>query len=86
MKDHALRHGEGLQTAEYLADAIKNTKEGKRFLVRHNGQNKFAYIRRLGEDEFQFTSTSLNGKKILTHFKVNGSYLRSKGITIPKGL
>jgi len=84
LKDHALRHGEGLSPAEYLQDAISNVNTGRRFLVRHNRSQKLVFLKRTGFDEFHFTSTSLNRRTIFTNFKVNSEYLRNKGITLPK--
>lgn len=84
LKDHALRHGEGLSPADYLQDAINNVNAGRRFLVRHNRSQKLVFLKRTGFDEFQFTSTSLNRRTIFTNFKVNSEYLRNKGITLPK--
>lgn len=44
-----------------------------------------AYVTRLADDEFLFTSASTNGNTIFTHYKVNLQYLKNKGITLPKG-
>ena len=85
LKDHALRHGEGMSYEEYLNHAIANMRNGRAFNVWHNGLPKTAFITRVGEDEFWFTSASRNMRRIMTHMRVDAQYLRNKGITLPKG-
>ncbi|MBO0799547.1 MAG: RHS repeat-associated core domain-containing protein, partial [Blastocatellia bacterium] len=87
LKDHARRHAkEGQSAEEYYQDAINNTLNGRRFQVRHDGQNKLVYITRTGPNNFTFTSTSMNGRTIFTHlYDVSLDYLRNKGITLPRG-
>jgi hypothetical protein len=67
----------------YYREALKNIETGMRFLVRHDGQNKYAYVTRIGPDKFRFTSTTTNCRTIFTHMIVDGDYLRRKGITLP---
>lgn len=85
LKDHAKRHGGGLDADAYYNQAVAHTQTGRRFLVRHEGQNKFVYLTRTGENSFIFTSTGTNGRTIFTHLEVDSRYLRNKGITLPKG-
>ncbi len=90
LKEHAKNHG-NLHPNAYYNRAIKHMETGKKFLVRHNGENKYVYLTRAGKDTkgnplYQFTSTSLNGRVIFTHIeKVSFTYLANKGITLPKG-
>lgn len=84
LKDHAKRHS-NLHPDSYYNKAVEHTKTGKQFKVRHDGQTKYAYVTRTGEDSFTFTSTSKSGKTIFTHMdNVNTQYLRNKGITLPE--
>ena len=87
LKYHVRAHGLPGQTArQYYNAALKNTKDGFRFKVRHNGINKYNYVTRTGENSFTFTSGSINGKRIFTHiYDVNTKYLLNKGITLPNG-
>ena len=89
LKIHANKHSK-LHTNAYYNQAVKHTQTGKRFLFRHDGQNKILYVTRAGKNGedalFNITSTSRNGKVIFTHIqKVTEQYLRKKGITLPKG-
>ena len=85
LKDHAARHGDGLCPNAYYNDALKNIRNGRRFMVRHDGTTKIAYLTRLGSNSFQFTATNKNGSLILTHMKYTNTDLRNKGIVLPKG-
>lgn len=84
LKDHAARHSD-LKPADYYKDALRNMSTGTKFKVKHDGQIKSAYVTRLGDDKFQFTSASKNGKTVFTHMEVDSQYFRNKGITLPKG-
>jgi hypothetical protein len=54
-------------------------KTGRKFLIRHNGQNKNVYLTRVGDKAFNFTSTSTNGRTIFTHMEGVGSeYLKKQ--------
>jgi RHS repeat-associated protein len=83
LKGHAAKHSE-LRPPDYYKDALKNMATGKKFRVKHDGQMKDVYITRLEGDKFLFTSASKNGKTVFTHMEVTSSYLRNKGITLPK--
>jgi intein/homing endonuclease len=87
LRDHVRRHALSGQSArQYYNSALKNTKVGFRFKVRHDGINKYNYVTRTGSDSFTFTSGSTNGSRIFTHiYDVNNKYLLNKGITLPKG-
>ncbi len=84
LKDHAARHSD-LHPSAYYSQAVRNIEQGKQFQVRHDGQNKLAYVTRTGPDSFIFTSTSMNKNTIFTHLEVNTRYLNRKGITLPEG-
>lgn len=60
-------------------------KEGKKFRFYHEGQFKNAYVTRVGEDLYIFTSTNLDGSTIFTHYPVRGESLGNLGITLPTG-
>ncbi len=83
LKSHAAKHS-NLSPAQYYKDALNNMRSGKRFTVRHEGQNRLNYVNRTGRNSFTFTSTSLNGRTIYTHMTVKGNYLKNIGITLPK--
>lgn len=92
-KDHADRHPikedpriEWKHENDYYNDALANIKNGKRFTVRHDGQNKFVYITRNADGSFKFTSTTIDGKNIFTHYADTPlQTLTNAGITLPKG-
>lgn len=85
LNDHAARHGNGASRGAYYQDALNNIERGRPFNIKHDGQWKTCYVTRLGPDEFKFTSTTANGRNILTHFNVTTRYLNDNGIQLPKG-
>lgn len=85
LRDHAVRHGNGVAQGQYYQNAINNFVNGTRFRFRHDGQQKVCYITRRGPNNFDFTSMSENEKVIFTHMEVSSQYLQNIGITLPKG-
>jgi RHS repeat-associated protein len=87
-RSHYIRHAGklGLKSSRaYYNQAKRHLDVGKRFDVRHDGQQKTVYLTRMGPNAFMFTSASISGSRIFTHMLVEASYLRTKGITLPRG-
>jgi hypothetical protein len=91
-----------LTSEEYYNAALNHIQSAEpgyggitaRIRAYHEGQWKWNYVTRVGPDNFIFTSTTENGRVILTHMRdaavgggdrVNFQYLRNKGITLPAG-
>jgi len=101
LKDHAVRHGPGMSREEYYRAArdhieshFRRPLKTEKFRVYNDGQWKWYYVTRVGPDNFIFTSTTANGRVILTHMrdrmagggdKFNTRSLRNLGVTLPPG-
>jgi hypothetical protein len=82
LKDHAKRHSE-LTPGEYYYEAFLHTKYSQwKFKFYHDGHTKFAYVTRIGPDHYMFTSGSLNGRQIFTHYPIKYRTLQNLGITL----
>lgn len=91
-KDHADRHGgdAGMNRDQYRASAEAHVSPGGsqwKGRFRHNGQTKMGHISKMGPNKYIFSSTTLSGRRIMTHMPegVTMRYIRGNGITLPKG-
>lgn len=87
VKGHASKHGgEGkivpTDPDAYYNQAIDNMNGGQKFNYHHGGQNKNAYISKVGDDQFLLTGVSSNNKTIFTHHIVSQGTLEGLGITL----
>jgi RHS repeat-associated protein len=91
LKDHAKRHFDfgGANPNAYYNSAVKHTTSAQIAIkVTHNRTTKMVFITPLENNSYMFTSTSLSGKRIFTHMKVDlnvtPNYFKNSGITLPK--
>jgi hypothetical protein len=65
-----------MTAAGYYESALNHIATGTRYRIKHDGQWKWAYVTRIGADRFMYTSTTMNGRIILTHmFNVSAKLL-----------
>jgi hypothetical protein len=89
IQEHFGKHG--LTKEIYYGNTLKNirdccTEKGLKVKFRHDGVDKLAHIKRTGSDSFTLTVTTLDHKRIYTHFEgAKKEYLSRKGITLLRG-
>lgn len=93
LRTHWVKHApNGMSQAQYLQHARNHVRPGGygfRQMFNHNGQSKWGYITRTGNDTFIFTSTSRDGRTIFTHYilsgdgkPISGQVIRNMGINV----
>ena len=89
IQEHFGKHGLTMET--YYGKTLKNirdccTGKGLKVNFRHDGVDKLAHIKRTGDNSFTLTVTTLDHKRIYTHFEgATKPYFLNNGITLPKG-